>query len=614
MINAQLKKGVIFLFMGIWVYYLLDMISGTYSYVIADLIAPQGTINFLSFSQLVSWWPLAANGIMIEDLCLQDASLLCNDYGIYPLITIWIHSILVNFIGIQGTWYFGAVLLPVVAFLLLSVIYSRYISTLWTFALSSLSILPVSGYPFRQFIMDLAMGSGWSDIGARVPPDVTGFPNPSLPLVFFLGLFLLSTWNRHLSFFRIMILTVAWSLMTQVHLLFATIGIVFWFSYLALSLYRQSRGINNMVLKIYICAIIVSLFVCSPSIFGYIQFFSDPDAISFAGQLISFSEWGGILLYVLIPISILALLYRIDRIDPFEIIVKFLPIWAIMMTELSLFLIYYIFEIGFSPMLIQSRIGMFFLHMLYFVPSIYYLSRKERGFSIGTEASGKSRMLRNKLHWLFSDASYVYIPIFLLMLSLYTFTSFNKISENQFNREVESEILLEQISILRDGADSKNMLVSDNPSVNLAVSSTEHFDSLWVNRFVRKIPSDEAIDRLSVFAHIVGWDEEKFMFFMLPSEKTFTLPNNLLDFSTNADMQGLGYWLVFHGFKHKTHEEIDRLKEAVSSSYVNIDLYHDIDRFKITRVFLENINNKELFKMAKVTKYDNGYLLDFTEK
>jgi len=199
-------------------------------------------------------------------------------------------------------------------------------------------------------------------------------------------------------------------------------------------------------------------------------------------------------------------------------------------------------------------------------------------------------------------------------LSLYTVTSSSKISENQKNSEGEYTILLEQISILKGESPSINILVSDNPSVNLAISSIEHFDSLWVNRFARNMTSDEAIDRLSLYAHIVGWDAARFMLFMMPPEKTFSLPNNLMDFSTKADIPGLGYWLVFHGLKHKTDEDINRLKKVVSFKYNNINLFSDIKRFKITRVFLEIINNQDLLKMATVTKYDNGYLLEFMER
>ena len=121
--------------------------------------------------------------------------------------------------------------------------------------------------------------------------------------------------------------------------------------------------------------------------FGYLNNFSFEIALN--SGIISLSNEPNhsvgtyyFVVYFFIPISFLTIVYLFQRIDLYEIIVRFFPIFLLMIIELCLILLKINTGFGLQPELIFDRIGTFFLHLFYYVPTLYFLSRPAVSYSL----------------------------------------------------------------------------------------------------------------------------------------------------------------------------------------------------------------------------------------
>ena len=78
-------------------------------------------------------------------------------------------------------------------------------------------------------------------------------------------------------------------------------------------------------------------------------------------------DWFFIIAYCFFPLLVLQIAYKVFRVDPYELLLKFLPVWVAMSVELFLSLAWQLFGIGLPSELLLSRLGLFFLHILYII-------------------------------------------------------------------------------------------------------------------------------------------------------------------------------------------------------------------------------------------------------
>ena len=123
-------------------------------------------------------------------------------------------------------------------------------------------------------------------------------------------------------------------------------------------------------------------------------------------------------IYFILPLILIFLTYKFFKIDLYEFLQKFFPIYLLMIVEFILILIS-INGLGFDLRMLETRITMFLLHFLYYVPVIYYLNRdqffllkKKNYFSI-------ENFLSFLLVLIFQKLSKFYLTIFSILIVIY---------------------------------------------------------------------------------------------------------------------------------------------------------------------------------------------------
>jgi hypothetical protein len=579
---------------ALWVIALLSSFGPLKALLLGIPLTALGSSSFAEFSNQAVWWQLAARvseGILFPitpALAEQNQGL-----AFYPYITLWLHGLAIALIGIEHTALIGSLLLPAVAFLLLTIIYRHFVDWSWAVFLSSLGLLAFSGFPFRYFLFGLLKGKGWMELGQASSLDIVQFPFPALSLVVFAAVFLASIRRIRLSPMRVTVLTLLWGVQAYIHVLNAFVGIIFWLSFIALRLRRQDN--NKLTLhsiRLFFTQVVILLAVTSVALIGYFGLLSvGQEAISEPtfndGGLTNFILIG----YLVLPLILLAVLSRIQPIDIFELRTKFLPVWVLIGSEGFLLLVHALLNVGPSAELVSARLGIFFIHPFSFLPVIYYATRPGLTFGRPSQVHVFKSRVNNSVRWFFREASFVYLPLFYVLLTFYVIASalhgldVAKNTGQNASLTSEKELLLISSNYVKKGGTA----VIESPSANLLLPSRVGLGSLWVARFANQsVPKDEAIERLALFARLVGWSEDRFMEFMEPRNQDFSLFSDRIILTNEVITPGVGYWLVHH-YGSMNNTELVSYRNKLLNIYSGIDVAQALRRFNV-RVLVLSID------------------------
>jgi hypothetical protein len=550
--------------------------------------------EFLSFNNFSSWLPLSVE-VSRGNWFPIDPSLGHGNSGLefFPYLTLWCHGLLISIFGIVGSQVVGATFLPVCSFIVMVLIFHQYLFWRWSIALASLGITGFQSSAFRDFLFNFLVGEGWTNQAVINPPVAAGFPFPAISLLFFLIMFYLSIRRSYMSFRRATFLSIAWALQSQVHILNVIFGLPFWFVLLAVNLWRLNQGRWTRVqTQQYLVQVFIAFAVCIPMMVSFIT--QDNQVIGWSqlgGHMVGPNSvnWFFLFAYCAMPLGVLAIVYRVFRIDPYEIGVKFLPIWVMMGVEIAMTIAWEIFNIGITSDLARMRLGLPFLHILYFVPVIYFLCRSSMDYQRGSEGSIVSRRVRSSLSYFFRNGSYFYLFLFVLLLTVHI-TASSERAENYFSSVGQAATEEGQLvfNLLSQDSEAGDVLVGPNPSSNIAVPINGRYGSLWVNRFSDvHVGIDEAIERFATYGRIIGWTDRQFLTFMLPQKNPLHLSNQTYDYSSTEPIGGLGFFLVFHKQPLNSAMRQDlilRLRQI----YDSIDVASMVKKYKIRRIVLRD--------------------------
>ena len=568
--------------------------------------------NISDFSNFSSWLPLSAevargNFFPIEPfLGLGQSS-----FEFFPYLTLWLHGILIALFGLGGAQLVGSTFFPMLSFTLMVLIYRCYIPWRWSIAIAALGVFGFSSIPFRDFLIGALSGEGWRDLGLDSRPDIMGFPFPSISLLSFLMVFYLTIFRTYMSRRRALILTIFWALQSQIHVVNALIGLPFWFSFLGLKLWRANKnGWTRSTTKQYVINLLLAILVCSPALIAIalIGEYENSFGFIFGSESLSAAfDWFSIGVYFLLPLISLFITYKLFHIDPYELVFKFLPVWVVMIVELILILAWQVFELGVPSDLIETRLSMFFLHLFYFVPTIYCICRGQtENFKVKGEVSIWLK-LRLWLFWFFKDASLVYIPLLLIGLTGFVVSSSEK-SYQQFRKVGLSSYIQSQkeVKILMTELPSGSAVIGTSAALNIIPSVKERQASLWVNRFSSKKSVEESVRRYATYGKTLGWSESQFVRFMLPKDEPIHLSKEPFDFLSFKVKPGLGYWLVFNR-RPLTTKGREEYAALLRKEYNSITLEIALQNYNINRILLKD--NKNTFKDYRVELLDHYILI-----
>jgi hypothetical protein len=291
----------------------------------------------------------------------------------------------------------------------------RHVSVLWSIALALLALSVISEYPFRDFLIQFINGN-WTDLGSINLPEILKFPVPSFSTFWFLILFYLATDKAHIEHdnLKTTTLTIMFSLTIYINAIDAFFSVIFWFIYFPVRWWRRKQSFYKVTIKLGIQMILASLIIIPGMFLGKI----DPSLSSDNSVSIYY-----LLVYFILPVFLMWILFYVQRIDPMELIFKFRYIYAIMFGEIVILS----FSLsGILPLnigIVENRIVQFFAHVFYYVPIIHFASRLSHETHLGPEGSIFAKKFRSILHFLFDSLSKIYLPILIVLLFAYNFSS-----------------------------------------------------------------------------------------------------------------------------------------------------------------------------------------------
>ena len=329
----------------------------------------------------------------------------------------------------------------------------------------------------------------------------------------------------------------------------------------------------------------------SAGFFGYAKLaVATPDSIEFLGFHEQYPEnlFGPFyyFAYFLVPLVLLGVIYLVKRVDPYELLMKFWPIFLVMVIEFGLVTVKMLTGKGVPPELLHSRLSLFFLHMYYYVPVLYYLNQSTYvRYTTGMESTSISSRILRSLVWFFRDASKVYIPALFVLLSFYALAS--AIRGFEYARDVKAPHIAEAnagLAALTEGAEPGDVLVADSATVNLMVPLAGRFGTLWVNRFANRVTDGEVLERLALWARLAGWTEDRFVAFMLPGAPLSIGAWGVVDLHSPEGAKGVGYWLARHRTVLAGRDGAASYEVSVRRVFRETDVAQAVVRFGVRRV------------------------------
>lgn len=549
------------------------------------------------FQSLQSWQPLIG---AIDDKNLFPSAPNVNSdkaFLFYPYITLWFFGFIKLVCGQFCELFLNQIVIPTLCFILLAKIFLRYLSLRWSIAISLLSVISFSETPFRQFLFELISLKNLSEIATIQPPEILHFPFPSFSLLIFLAIYYFCTKQKKLTSIYISGFTILWSLTTQIHVIDAFFGLIFWFAYFPIKLFRQEKAVSFQILiRQIIIQFIIALTIISPSLFALAKA-TEADLgfvvkdIDFVGLYYYFS-------YFFVPIFGCLLMYFIFRVDIYEILLKFWHIYILMFAEIFLLSAAKIFDIGIDLEMVINRVPLFFLHFYYYVPIIYFASRPlNHNFKHGIESKKFFTIARNFIIWFFGNFSKFYLPLLSILLMVFALnSSFYYFKYYQSLKEIV-DLKIENFKVIDQklGSQKNNVIIFSDPVIT-SIASTKSYKTLWPNRFSNNVSQEEIISKIALNAKIFNWSEDEFIKFMLPGK----LQNNnaeIINLANNLFDSGIGYWLVFH---KKVLVQDKEYYEMLQNIYRNIDVESLIKKYKVSYIVFDQ--NYEFSKAKKIEK------------
>jgi len=324
-----------------------------------------------------------------------------------PYLSFYLNNILSsNSIKLFLGYCFFPSLVAVIIFKIFKKILS---SNMWSFSLTILSLTATENFPFINFLIGfLKKFDLKTNVNLYENFEIMGFPIPSFSIFFFCFVFYLSLNIIRISKIRIFLLTFLWLLMIHIHPVDGFIGNLYWISWLSI-LYIQKK------IKLSTKNILFLFFVYLINIFLVInQLTFDALTINITQSISLYN----IFFYFILSPMLMIICILVLKIDLYEFYQRFLNIYLLMFVEIILVLAS-INGIGFELAMIETRISMFLLHFLYYVPVIYYLSKDEI-FYVNTINKGSYRgRIAMSLYYIFNKYKYIYLLTFILLIFLY---------------------------------------------------------------------------------------------------------------------------------------------------------------------------------------------------
>jgi hypothetical protein len=351
--------------------------------------------------------------IFLEKCCENFNFEFDHRFYFKPFLTEFFILILNDVLSTKGKIIFSEIILPLFTYIFLFKIFSKYSNNVWAACFCLVSLVSFQNIDFRYFLLDFFNFVPLNNLGLKEKILlIQKFPLPSLSILFFLVLFFYSSQIKNLTTKRISFFTFLWSVFFYINAIDAVFGFIFWYSYVFIRILTY-KGIKIYV-KIFLVKIIITLLVLSPSFL----FWDSSVVLKLEPFKINFFEYQ--LIYMFLPISLIALTISVLNIDLRATIFKFLPVFLMMISEFLIIYFAYFFNLGVNVDILTKRIPFFFLHFLYYLPIIYFvLNSKEK--NTNESLSYFKLSLPNILIFLINKTVFYFLILLSLFLIIFAY-------------------------------------------------------------------------------------------------------------------------------------------------------------------------------------------------
>ena len=351
-------------------------------------------LMFLYFLILNFWYKKISNDSVFQQLIKFEN----DDFYFIPYLTSLIFKFLKNYLSIEVIGYFSIVIIPILILYITKKIFEFFLSSKLSFLLALLTQSVYNNINLRDLFLN------FDQIPFLMESDyllIFNFPLPSISVLLFLIILYKIINNRKLnSLIQISSVTILSFTFFYISAIDSFFLITAWLVCMFFDLKKLS--LNNKFLQT-----VLGLLILMPGLyFGNVKQLHEYSSINLYN----------IIIYNLLPLIISALLYFIKRIDLKEVWFKFKIIYAFFFVEIFLNLLVYLKILNIDLLIINRQVLQFPIHMMYYLPLIYYLRRRPFKYNYGVESQKFSLKLSQVIYLIFEKSkNFVFYSLIILI-------------------------------------------------------------------------------------------------------------------------------------------------------------------------------------------------------
>ena len=182
---------------------------------------------------------------------------------------------------------------------------------------------------------------------------------------------------------------------------------------------------------------------------------------------------------------------------------------------------------------------------------------------------------------------------------------YNNLAEKNYKNNMFENKLLEIVSKdLKPG----EVVVSSQPRLNIMIPLVGPYGTLWVGKFANKVSSDEIIERLALWAKLVGLTTKEFKSLMTENDKFILRNNKIFNINDNEGLSGVGHWLAYSRTKFSLSIEKKMISQIIKK-FDNLDLSTSLKKYNVKRIAISKPLPKGL-EVLKKTTFENIVIYD----
>ena len=334
------------------------------------------------------------NGYLGELLKFEN-----ENFYFTPHLTSLIYILFENFLNLKFSGYLIVVIIPMIILFLTNKVFRFFLSSKLSFLLALLTQSIYNNINLRDIFLN------FSEIISLMKDDyllIFNFPLPSISSLIFLFILyrILSKgkFSNLVGIFATTILTFSFFYISAIDSLFL---ISAWLIYLFFDL-------KKLTLKNKISHLFLGTLIIMPGLYyGNIKQIHEYSTLNFYN----------IILYNFLPLILSIFLYIVKRIDLKEVWYKFKVIYIFIFVEIFINLLVYLKIFNLDLLTVNKQILQYPIHMMYYLPLIYYIKRKPFEYNYGIESQKFSLNLSKASYFLYERTkNYIFYSLIVLIL------------------------------------------------------------------------------------------------------------------------------------------------------------------------------------------------------